>query len=51
MCHSTWTMTSRLEARTKLLSKWRRGNWRYGSTVYCPQHGGWHLGLGRTERP
>jgi hypothetical protein len=50
MCHSTWVMTSRLEARTKLLSKWRRGNWRYGHTVWCAQHNGWHLAHGIGER-
>lgn len=51
MCRNTWVLSSRFEARSKLLSKWRRGNWRFGSTVYCAQHRGWHLGYERSERP
>jgi hypothetical protein len=39
----------RLEAREIMLRQWRRGDWRFGRTVWCAQHNGWHLASGHGE--
>lgn len=51
MCRNTWVLPSRLEARTRLLAKWKHGNWKWGHTEYCAQHSGWHVALGVSDRP
>lgn len=43
MCKNTWVMSTRFEANERLLSKWRRGNWKWLDVVWCPQHKGFHL--------
>jgi hypothetical protein len=50
MCRLPWFYPSRLQARTKMIRQWRRGDWRYGHTQWCAQHAGWHLAPGLGER-
>lgn len=45
-CRNTWVMTTQREANERLLLKWKYGNWKWGHTVYCAQHRGFHLGVG-----
>ena len=49
MCHNTWVIATKLEARCALLRKWKHGNFKWGHLEFCPKHHGWHLGQGRGE--
>lgn len=50
MCKRPRWYGLRREAREIMLRQWRRGDWRFGHTVWCAQHGGWHLASGLGER-
>lgn len=49
MCWIPRQYRTLLDARYALLRGWRRGDWRFGHTEYCAQHGAFHLmrGVGR----
>lgn len=45
MCTRQWYRLRR-DAHQIMLWQWRRGDWRFGHTVWCGEHQAWHLAKG-----